>query len=439
SVHEAFDKFPSDYTPLALAPTTSGFPTSYCANDVETGTQACGSPYIMVAGSGVTVVSNVTLTPPSQTLTAGGSASLVANVTTSGGSSGPVIGGSVVFNVDSGPNVGKTFTGTTDMNGNTTFTYTDTGGAGTDSVSATYTDTNQVSQKATATVTWNVVTNPATAVKFATQPDNARVGQVISGNAYNPLGPPVTVDIVDAMGNIVTGSSAPVTVALQSNPGSATLGGTTTVNAVNGVATFSNLTVNKPGLGYTLAATSPGLTGATSSAFDVNTVVVACQENVNCSGTVSNPSINAFVTASGNPNAPDAGTLTVSLNVGPELNCPGFKAQGIGWVYFNVSSINRSKTLAYTITNPKAGGPLSGFQLCFGAPYTFTTKSGAPALRTVWSNGTVEFVGLLPNCPTRGKITGPCISSRTLRTKPTRVTINVFVPAGLPGDPRSHG
>jgi hypothetical protein len=75
----------------------------------------------------------------------------VANVSTTGG---PVAGGSVVFSVDSGPDVGKTFTGTTDASGNTTFTYTDTGGAGTDSISATYTDSHGVIQKATATVRW---------------------------------------------------------------------------------------------------------------------------------------------------------------------------------------------------------------------------------------------------------------------------------------------
>ena len=151
SVHEAFDKFPSDYTPLAIAPASSGFPTSYCADDVETGGLACGSPYLMLSGGGVVVKSDVTLTPSTQTLITGGTASLVANVKVSGT---PVSGGSVVFSVDSGPNAGKTFTGTTDASGNTTFTYTDTGGNGTDSVSATYTDSHGVSQKATATVIW---------------------------------------------------------------------------------------------------------------------------------------------------------------------------------------------------------------------------------------------------------------------------------------------
>ncbi|MGD0020639.1 MAG: hypothetical protein ABSD62_15470, partial [Candidatus Limnocylindrales bacterium] len=64
-------------------------------------------------------------------------------------------------------------------------------------------------------------------------------------------------------------SSATVTIAIGTNPGGGTLSGTTSVAAVAGVATFSNLSINLPGTGYTLSATSTGLTSATSSAFDI--------------------------------------------------------------------------------------------------------------------------------------------------------------------------
>jgi serine/threonine-protein kinase len=70
--------------------------------------------------------------------------------------------------------------------------------------------------------------------------------------------------IEDAFGNVVTSAGNSVTVALAADPGGATLGGTTTVVAVNGVVTFSNLTLNKRGKGYTLQLTSAGLTAATS-------------------------------------------------------------------------------------------------------------------------------------------------------------------------------
>jgi len=49
----------------------------------------------------------------------------------------------------------------------------------------------------------------------------------------------------------------------------AKLGGTMKVNAVAGVATFSNLNINKVGTGYTLAASANGLTSATSTTFNI--------------------------------------------------------------------------------------------------------------------------------------------------------------------------
>jgi hypothetical protein len=150
SVHEAFQKFPPDYTPLALAPTSSGFPSSYCADDVGTAKLVCGSPYIMVSGKGVVVKSQITLTPVTQTLAAGHSAKLVAHVVKG---SKPLSGGSVMFDVNSGPDAGKMFTGKTNAAGNLAFTYLNTGAVGTDSISATYT-AGAVSQKANATVIW---------------------------------------------------------------------------------------------------------------------------------------------------------------------------------------------------------------------------------------------------------------------------------------------
>jgi hypothetical protein len=57
-------------------------------------------------------------------------------------------------------------------------------------------------------------------------------------------------------------------VDLASNPETATLGGTATVDAKNGVATFS-VKVDKAGNGYTLKATSGAMTSEESVTFDV--------------------------------------------------------------------------------------------------------------------------------------------------------------------------
>jgi hypothetical protein len=79
----------------------------------------------------------------------------------------------------------------------------------------------------------------------------------------------VKLSVLDAFGNLVTNASSSVSLALAANPSGGTLGGTATVAAVNGVATFSDLAINRAGTGYKLTATSGTLTSATSSAFDV--------------------------------------------------------------------------------------------------------------------------------------------------------------------------
>jgi len=111
-----------------------------------------------------------------------------------------------------------------------------------------------------------VAVNPASASKlaFGQQPTSAAVGVAIT--------PAVTVQLLDAYGNLVTSDNTDqVKLSLGSNPGSATLGGTTTMTVSGGVATFSNLSVSQIASGYTLKAASATLTGATSASFNVIT------------------------------------------------------------------------------------------------------------------------------------------------------------------------
>src|SRR5207244_5004028 len=67
----------------------------------------------------------------------------------------------------------------------------------------------------------------------------------------------------------VPGVTGNATVVLGNNPGGSTLGGTTNVAAVNGVASFSTLTLDKTGTSYWLTATATGLTSGTSSVFSI--------------------------------------------------------------------------------------------------------------------------------------------------------------------------
>src|SRR5213078_3121620 len=96
--------------------------------------------------------------------------------------------------------------------------------------------------------TFNITPAAADHLTFLQQPTNTVAGVAIS--------PAITVRIEDAFANLVTSDTRNVTLAIGTNAGGGTLSGTTTIAASGGVATFSDLSINKTGIGYTLAASS---------------------------------------------------------------------------------------------------------------------------------------------------------------------------------------
>jgi hypothetical protein len=84
--------------------------------------------------------------------------------------------------------------------------------------------------------------------------------------------PAVQVTVTDASGNPVPSYTGTVTIAIGHNGGlvvAGTLSGTKTVTAVNGVATFSDLSIDQPGNGYTLVISAGGVVGAESAPFNI--------------------------------------------------------------------------------------------------------------------------------------------------------------------------
>ncbi len=120
----------------------------------------------------------------------------------------------------------------------------------------------------------------ATSAPFAIAPAApAIVGFVAAPSTTDSaqaITPPVQVAIQDAFANTITSATNAVTLTLGANPGGATLAGTLTVSAVNGVASFANLSLDRPGSGYTLGATSGTLTGAISPPFTITSPAVSC-------------------------------------------------------------------------------------------------------------------------------------------------------------------
>src|SRR5436190_157576 len=100
-----------------------------------------------------------------------------------------------------------------------------------------------------------------TQLAFTVQP-----GQTLRDSA---IAPAVQVEVRDASGTRIAGATNTVTLTLGANPAGATLAGTTTVVAVDGVATFGDLRLTERGRGYTLVATSGSLTPATGSGFNI--------------------------------------------------------------------------------------------------------------------------------------------------------------------------
>jgi hypothetical protein len=93
------------------------------------------------------------------------------------------------------------------------------------------------------------------------------------------------VRLLDAFGNIAD-SSASITLTITIGTpasGAGTLIGTNTVSAVNGVATFSGLSINTAGVGYRLTATSGALTPADSALFSVSSGNIL-YDSTACSG-----------------------------------------------------------------------------------------------------------------------------------------------------------
>ena len=120
---------------------------------------------------------------------------------------------------------------------------------------------------ATATDLVGTVSSPF-AVNAAPPQQLTFIAQPAGTTAATTLDP-VLVEVDDAFGNI-TSSTMSITITLSGGGGNAHLSGTKTVAAVNGIATFADLSVDAAGNGYKLTVSATNLSGATSAPFDIS-------------------------------------------------------------------------------------------------------------------------------------------------------------------------
>ena len=105
--------------------------------------------------------------------------------------------------------------------------------------------------------TFNITADRLT---LAAQPVNTRASATLTA-----LG----VRATDGAGNVDSTYTGSVTLTLSTNPSTATFGGTLTLSASSGLASFSDLTINRVGVGYRMTASSGALTSVQSNTFNV--------------------------------------------------------------------------------------------------------------------------------------------------------------------------
>jgi alpha-tubulin suppressor-like RCC1 family protein len=195
---------------------------------------------------------------------------------------------------------------------------------------------------------------PPTKLAFTVQP-----AAVASGIAISPA---VSVTVQDAQGSVVTGASTSITAAVGTNPAGGTLSGTVTVGTVSGVATFSNLRLDKAGVGYTLTAAAAGLTGATSTPFNVtlpaSKLAFVVQPGTTPGGFAITPAVQVAVQDSLGDTVTSASTsIVVAIGTNPQsgtLSGTSTVAAANGVATFSSLSIDNPGT-GYTLTASAAG------------------------------------------------------------------------------------
>ena len=254
-----------------------------------------------------------------------------------------------------------------------------------------------------------------TKLGFSVPPSTATQG--------NAIAPAPVVQVEDASGNPVTSgpaSTVPISIAIGTNPSGGTLFGVTTVNAVNGVATFSGLAIDNAGSGYTLTASSAGLTSATSGGFTVNglytdrvnAVAVGAQTGTLVSGTAGSVSYPVTVTYT-IPQSHGGGKGTATLNVDTALPAGVTASFNPPSLYFCCTPGTSSQQSTLTIST-SAGIPVATTEFIVSATSDYGGENIADGTMTVSENANV--------CP-NGQITpAPCSDSVTVAFNPPQGT-----------------
>ncbi len=236
-------------------------------------------------------------------------------------------------------------------------------------------------------VPFTVAPAAAAALAFTAGPPSS----VAAGASFG-----ATVEVRDAYGNLVPSTAA---MSLSLAP-SGTLHGTATVPASGGVASFTGLSVNEAAPGYALAASSSGLSSATSSSFSVTPAdPAALAFRVQPTNAVAGASISPAVEVAVQDaygNLVIAGTTSVSLalqggTTGAALSGGGATSTVNGTAVFAGLSVNKAGTgYALVATDPTLRAYSQAFDIAAGAPDA-STSDVAASPTTLAAGGTCQI------------------------------------------------
>ena len=243
-------------------------------------------------------------------------------------------------------------------------------------------------------------------------------------------GSPISVVVAarDVADDLVTGYNGSVSLALSSIVPTATIVGTTTANAVNGVATFSNLKINAPGIGYVITASASGLTPAPTAAFSIVTgpaasmVLLTGGGQTAAAGTALAPITVVLTDAAGNAKTGDSVTFSVTAGggsvtpggvradasgrattiwtLGPLGGTQTLSAAAIGVQSLSVNATATNTTNVWVITQQPAASHRAGATVTPPLLAEFRTPAGA--LVTTFTGTATLALGANPGSATLG-------------------------------------
>jgi hypothetical protein len=343
------------FSTLSIDKAGSGYTLLFSSSGLASATS---SPFNITVGSPSSIA--FTTQPASTSAGATFTPAVQVSVLDAGGNTVTTSTAPIALAISSGGSLGGT-TASPASGGVATFSNLSITSAG-----SNYTLTASTTGLPNATsATFNVAPGTATKLGFIVQPSTAAAGSNIS--------PAVQVAMQDAFGNTVTSSSATISVAIENNPANGVLAGSSPVATSSGVATFSNLWINKVGTGYTLAATATaGLSSLPSAAFNITpgtvsanlSTVSASPSSVPSNGQAASSVTVTLVDAYGNVVSGKPVTLSQPTKNHSVIAPATATTDGNGQVVFTVTD-SHTETVPYTATG-------NGVTLQQTASVTFT-------------------------------------------------------------------